>query len=145
MGIKQLTPDPWETISEKYKQGARVNCTVKSFTDFGIFVELEPGIDGLIHVSQLPKDKAGDLQKGFQIGDEIQAEIVDVSQRDKRIGLSIRKLEERSERELHKSYGNNQRKATSNLGELLIEKMMSLQPSLESGDPESKRDREDEK
>ena len=145
LGIKQLTPDPWETISEKYKQGARVKCTVKSFTDFGIFVELEPGIDGLIHVSQLPKDKAGDLQKGFQIGDEIQAEIVDVSQRDKRIGLSIRKLEERSERELHKSYGNNQRKATSNLGELLIEKMMSLQPSLESGDPESKRDGEDEK
>jgi small subunit ribosomal protein S1 len=124
-----------------------VNCTVKSFTDFGVFVELEPGIDGLIHVSQLPKDKQGDPQKGFQIGDEIRAEIVDVSQRDKRIGLSIRKLEESADRDLQKSYAKSQRQATSNLGELLIEKMMSLQPpvSVDSSDPESNQGEEDKK
>ena len=147
LGIKQLTPDPWETIPEKYKQGARVSGTVKSLTDFGVFVELEPGIDGLIHVSQLPKDKSGDPLKGFQIGDEIHAEIVDVSQKDKRIGLSIRKLEESAARDLQKSYGKNQRQATSNLGELLIEKMMSLQPSVstESTGPDSDRGEEDKK
>jgi small subunit ribosomal protein S1 len=147
LGIKQLTPDPWDTIPERYKQGARVSCTVKSLTDFGVFVELEPGIDGLIHVSQLPKGKQGDPQKGFQIGDEIQAEIVDVSQKDKRIGLSIRKLEESSERDLQKSYAKSQRQATSNLGELLIEKMMSLQPpvSVDSSDPESNQGEEDKK
>jgi len=147
LGIKQLTPDPWTTIPDKYKQGARVNCIVKSITDFGVFAELEPGIDGLIHVSQLPKDKQGDFQKGFQIGDEIQAEIVDVSQKDKRIGLSIRKLDESAERDLQKNYAKNQRQATSNLGELLIEKMMSLKPphSVDGSDPESNRGEEDEK
>lgn len=147
LGIKQLTQDPWDTIPDKYKPGDRVKCTVKSITDFGVFAELEPGIDGLIHVSQLPKDKLSDPQKGFQIGDEIQAEIVDVSAKDKRIGLSIRKLEESAERDLQKSYGKNQRQATSNLGELLIEKMMSLKTtsSGEGGDPESNHGKEDEK
>jgi small subunit ribosomal protein S1 len=140
LGIKQLTPDPWDTIPEKYKQGTRVSGTVKSVTDFGVFVELEPGIEGLIHISQLPKDREGDPLKGFRIDDEIQAEIVNVSQRDKRIGLSIRKLEESSERDLHRSYAKNQRQATSNLGDLLIEKMMTLQPPVSSDGKESKSD-----
>jgi small subunit ribosomal protein S1 len=140
LGIKQLTPDPWDTIPEKYKQGTRVSGTVKSVTDFGVFVELEPGIEGLIHISQLPKDREGDPLKGFHIDDEIQAEIVNVSQRDKRIGLSIRKLEESSERDLHRSYAKNQRQATSNLGDLLIEKMMTLQPPVSSDGKESKSD-----
>jgi small subunit ribosomal protein S1 len=140
LGIKQLTPDPWDTIPEKYKQGTRVSGTVKSVTDFGVFVELEAGIEGLIHVSQLPKDKEGDPLKGFHIEDEIQAEIVNVSQKDKRIGLSVRKLEESSERDLHRSYAKNQRQATSNLGELLIEKMMGLQPPVSVDSEESESD-----
>ena len=91
---------------------------MKNITDFGVFVELEPGIEGLIHVSQLPKDKDGDSLKAYRVGDEIQAEIVHVSQKDKRIGLSVRKLEESSERDAHRSYGKDQRQATSNLGDL---------------------------
>jgi small subunit ribosomal protein S1 len=144
LGIKQLTPDPWDTIPEKYKPGTRVSCTVKSVTDFGVFVELEPGIEGLIHVSQLPKDKGSEVLKGFQAEDEIEAEIVNVSQKDKRIGLSIRKLEESSERDLHRSYGKNQRQATSNLGDLLIEKMMTLQPPVSGDGKESGSDKQEE-
>ena len=127
LGIKQLTPDPWDVIPEKYKRGTRVSGIVKSVTDFGIFIELEPGIEGLIHISQLPKGKQSRPLEGFQIMDEIQAEVVNVSQEDKKIGLSIRKLEERSEKDSHKGYVNNQKKVTSNLGDLLKEKMMSLQ------------------
>jgi small subunit ribosomal protein S1 len=137
LGVKQLTSDPWDTISERYKPGTRVGCIVKSVTDFGVFVELEPGIEGLIHVSQLPKDKETDPLKGFQVEDEVKAEIVNVSPKDKRIGLSIRKLEESSERDLHLNYSKNQRQATSNLGDLLIEKMMTLQPPVSEDGKES--------
>lgn len=124
LGIKQLTPDPWDVISEKYRPGNQVSGTVTNVTDFGVFVKLEEGVEGLIHVSQLPK---GNTLKEFGINDEIQAEIVNVSQEEKRIGLSIRKLTESQERDTHKGYMKNQKQATSNLGELLKEKMMGLE------------------
>lgn len=124
LGIKQLTPDPWEMIPEKYKPGTRVNGKVTSITDFGIFMELEEGIEGLVHISQIPKSKDDDPLKSFQIGDEIEAVVVNVSQEEKKIGLSIRKLRENAERDLHKGYVKNQQQATSNLGDLLKEKMM---------------------
>jgi small subunit ribosomal protein S1 len=146
LGIKQLTPDPWEGIPDKYKRGTRVSGTVTSITDFGVFVELEEGIEGLIHISQLPKDKQSKPLKGFQIKDEIEAEVVNVSQEDKRIGLSIRKLEERSGKDIHKSYVNNQKQATSNLGEVLKEKIKDLQPQalLDSQEPEPHESAESE-
>jgi small subunit ribosomal protein S1 len=125
LGIKQLKPDPWDVIPEKYPCGARVRGTVKSITDFGIFLELEEGIEGLIHVSQLPKGKQKKGLEGFKVMDEIEAEVINVSQENKRIGLSIRKLEESAERDIHKDYVSNQKKATSNLGELIKEKMMN--------------------
>ena len=137
LGIKQLTPDPWEAITEKYERGARVSGTVKSVTDFGVFVELEPGIDGLIHISQLLEDSEGHPLKRFQIADKIQAEILHVSQEDRRIALSIRKLEEGSERHRHRSYAKNHKQATSNLGDLLMEKVMHSQPQTPPDSPES--------
>jgi small subunit ribosomal protein S1 len=126
LGIKQLTPDPWEMIPEKYKQGTRVTGKVTSVTDFGIFMELEEGIEGLIHISQLPKVKDGDPLKDYQIQDEIEAEVVNVSKEERRIGLSIRKLRESAERDLQKGYVRNPQQATSNLGDLLKEKMMEI-------------------
>ncbi|MBN1833703.1 MAG: 30S ribosomal protein S1 [Deltaproteobacteria bacterium] len=124
LGIKQLTPDPWDMIPEKYKRGTRVNGKVTSITDFGIFVELEEGIEGLVHISQLPKSKDDNPMKDYQIEDEIEAEVVNVSQEEKKIGLSIRKLRENAERDSHKGYVQNPQQATSNLGDLLKEKMM---------------------
>jgi small subunit ribosomal protein S1 len=97
---------------------------VTSITDFGIFVELEEGIEGLVHISQIPKTNDENPLKSFQVGDEIEAEVVNVSQEEKKIGLSIRKLRENAERDLHKGYVKNPQQATSNLGELLKEKMM---------------------
>jgi small subunit ribosomal protein S1 len=126
LGIKQLTKDPWDTIPEKYKQGTRVTGIIKSITEFGLFLELEEGIEGLIHVSQLPKDKEKGQLEGFQVNNEIEAEVVNVSKEDKKIGLSIRKLEERSERDMIRGYTDKEMQATSNLGELLKEKMMKI-------------------
>lgn len=127
LGIKQLVVDPWNEIPEKYKAGTRVTGTITNVTDFGIFVELEEGIEGLIHVSELPKDKKGNSLSHFQVDDVIQAKVVNVSREDKKIGLSIRKLDETSEKAVYSSYLNNQGGATSNLGDLLKEEMMNLQ------------------
>jgi small subunit ribosomal protein S1 len=142
LGIKQLTPDPWDVIPEKYRRGDRVTGVVKSVTDFGVFVELEAGIEGLIHVSQLPAgSKEDNPLSEFHVNDEIQAEIVHVSQKDKKIGLSVRKLEESAEREIHRNIVKKQSQATSNLGELLMEKMMDLQPQGLSDNRESESDK----
>ena len=138
LGIKHLTPDPWNEIPEKYKPGTRVSGKVTNITDFGLFVELEEGIEGLIHVSQLPKgqEDAKEL-KDFKVGDELDAEVVNVSQKEKRIGLSIRKLQESPEKKVYTNYVNNQEKATSNLGALLKEKMMDIDSGDESQESES--------
>ncbi|MCP4575399.1 MAG: 30S ribosomal protein S1 [Deltaproteobacteria bacterium] len=134
LGIKHLTPDPWNEIPEKYRPGTRVSGKVTNITDFGLFVELEEGIEGLIHVSQLPKGQQDAKElKDFQVGDVLDAEVVNVSQKDKRIGLSIRKLQESPEKKVYTNYVNNQEKATSSLGALLKEKMMGL----DSDDPQN--------
>ena len=126
LGIKQLTNDPWDEIPVKYKPGTRVTGTVTNVTDFGLFLELEEGIEGLVHVSEISSDKKGNPLSRFQIDDVIQAKVINVSREDKKIGLSIRKLEETSEKDIFRSYLNSDQEATSNLGELLREEMMNL-------------------
>jgi small subunit ribosomal protein S1 len=126
LGIKQLMPDPWDEIPKKYSPGTRVTGTVTNVTDFGLFVELEEGIEGLVHVSEIAKDKRGNPMSRFQVDDVIQAMVLNVSQEEKKIGLSIRKLEEPTEKDIIKTYLNSGKEATSNLGELLREEMMSL-------------------
>jgi len=126
LSIKHLEPDPWDEIPQKYKPGTRVSGIVTNVTDFGLFVELEKGIEGLIHVSQLAKDKQDNQLEKFQVKDEVKAEVVNVSQKDKRIGLSIRKLEESAGRDIYKGYQGDEKKALSSLGDLLKDKMTGL-------------------
>jgi small subunit ribosomal protein S1 len=127
LGIKQLTPDPWDEIPIKYKPGTRVTGTVTNITDFGLFIELEEGIEGLVHVSEISGDKRGNPLSRFQLDDVIQTKVINVSRREKKIGLSIRKLEQTSEKEIFKSYVNNRKEATSNLGDLLREEMINIE------------------
>ena len=137
LGIKQLEPDPWDEIPEKYKPGTRVTGTVTSVTDFGLFLELEEGIEGLVHVSEISGDKRGNPMSRFQVDDVIQAKVLNVSREEKKIGLSIRKLEEGSEKEILQNYLNTKEEATSSLGDLLRQEMMNLQQQVSSDDPES--------
>lgn len=127
LGIKQLSPDPWIEIPIKYQPGTRVTGTVTNITDFGVFVELEEGIEGLIHVSELTKEKGGNPLSRFKIDDVIQAKVINVSKEEKKIGLSIKKLEESEEKDIYKTYLNNSNGATSNLGDLLRAGMLSLE------------------
>jgi small subunit ribosomal protein S1 len=134
LGIKQLAPDPWDEIPHKYKPGTRVTGTVTNVTDFGLFLELEEGIEGLVHISEIAKDKRGNPMARFQVDDVIQARVLNVSSEDKKIGLSIRKLEEGDEKEIFRSYLDNHKEATSNLGELLREEMMNFDRQVTSND-----------
>jgi small subunit ribosomal protein S1 len=134
LGIKQLIPDPWDSVPEKYKRGMRLTGKVTRITDFGLFVELEEGIEGLLHVSELPE---GQGLSHFQVDDVIQAEVIHVSRKDQKIGLSIKQMEESSEKEFYKSYVNSKREATSNLGELLRKQMVNLQDQQNPGSEDS--------
>ncbi len=132
LGIKQLSQDPWDEVPIKYKPGTRITGTVTNITDFGVFVELEEGIEGLIHVSELTKEKGGNPLSRFNVDDVIQAKVINVSRRDKKIGLSIRKMEETEEKEVYRSYMDHRDGATSNLGELLRKGMMDLENKVSS-------------
>ncbi len=137
LGIKQLVPDPWDEIPEKYKPGTRVTGTVTNVTEFGLFLELEEGIEGLVHVSEISKDRHGNPLSRFQVDDVIQAKVLNVSRQDKKIGLSIRKLEESKEKDIYRSYLNGHQEATSNLGDLLREEMLNLKEGTLAEKPES--------
>ena len=138
LGIKQLSIDPWDVVAEKYKPGTRITGTVTNVTDFGVFVELEEGIEGLIHVSELSKEKGGNPLSRFKIDDVIQAKVINVSRTDKKIGLSIKKMEEGEEKNIYNSYLDNRNEATSNLGELLKKGMLGLQDKPEEEEMEEK-------
>jgi small subunit ribosomal protein S1 len=138
LGIKQITEDPWDEIPHRYKPGTRVTGTVTNITDFGLFLELEEGIEGLVHISEISGDRHGNPLSRFQIDDVIQAKVINVSRQEKKIGLSVKRLEETSEKDIYKSYVDNQEEATSNLGELLREEMMNLQPNDAEGERPAK-------
>lgn len=121
LGIKQLMPDPWSEIPVKYRPGTRVHGKVSSVTDFGIFIELEEGIEGLVHVSELSHEKLA-TPKGFaNVGDEVDAVVLNVDTADRKIGLSIKNLQTAIEKAELAAYMESQGEATSNLGELLKE------------------------
>ena len=99
LGIKQLTEDPWAQIPRRYPPGTRVKGAVTSVTDFGVFVELEEGVEGLIHVSQLSAERVDKPSTLFKPGDTVEAEVTEVDAREKRIKLSIKALLKSEERE----------------------------------------------
>jgi small subunit ribosomal protein S1 len=127
LGIKQLTQDPWVLVPEKYRPGTRITGTVTNITDFGVFVELEEGIEGLVHVSELLREESSNPLGRFKVDDVIQAKVINVSRKDKKIGLSVRRLDESDDKDIYKSYIDNKQVATSNLGDLLKEGMFNLQ------------------
>jgi len=95
LGIKQLIPDPWEDIHEKYAVGSKTTATVRNFTNFGIFVELEEGVDGLIHISDLSWSKKIKHPAEFtKIGESIEVVVLDVDKENRRLSLGHKQLEE---------------------------------------------------
>jgi len=119
LSIKHLTPDPWSTILQRYKPGTGVRGKVTSVTDFGIFLEIEEGIEGLIHVSEISKEKLDSPKDFAEVGKELEAVVLNVDSGERKIALSIKQLEDHKEKANVESYLGSQNNATSNLGVLL--------------------------
>jgi small subunit ribosomal protein S1 len=95
LGMKQLIPDPWENIHQKYPSNSKHTATVRNFTNFGIFVELEEGVDGLIHISDLSWSKKIKHPAEFtKIGEQIEVVVLDVDSENRRLSLGHKQLEE---------------------------------------------------
>jgi len=104
LGIKQTAGDPWQTVAERYPLNTRVKGQVSSVADFGVFVELEEGIEGLIHISQLSSERVDKPQSLFKVDDQVEALVVQVDTKERRIGLSIKALKQHEEREEMQAY-----------------------------------------
>jgi small subunit ribosomal protein S1 len=119
LGVKQLMSDPWESIPVRYSPGTIVRGQVTSVTDFGIFLEVEEGIEGLIHVSEISKEKI-DTPKNFaKVSDQLEAVVLHVDTVERKIALSIKHLSDQKEKAEVDAFLGAQRNATSNFGDLL--------------------------
>ena len=134
LGIKQLESDPWESIPQRYPLGSVVGGPITNVTDFGLFVELEEGIEGLVHVSEISKEKIKSPVGQFKPGDRITAKVINISPKERKIGLSVKKVEEQDERSNYDEYMNTSKAATSNLGELLKEELQARANSTQETD-----------
>lgn len=123
LGIKQIAPDPWSLVPEKYRSGTRITGKVVSITDFGAFVELEQGIEGLIHISELSEEQVKDPKDVVQVGQEVRAEVLSVDPREKRIRLSLRAVAQKDEEEQLEQYKATEWDGTSKLGEIIQKKL----------------------
>jgi small subunit ribosomal protein S1 len=129
LGIKQLEPDPWQAALNNYPAGAIVEGKITNVTDFGIFVQLEEGVEGLVHVSEISKEKITTPVGMYNVGDNLQVKVINVSSKDRKIGLSIKALDEDSGEDSVKDYKKKQAAGPATIGDLLKEEMESKETS----------------
>ncbi|OLC58746.1 MAG: 30S ribosomal protein S1 [Candidatus Rokubacteria bacterium 13_1_40CM_4_69_39] len=92
LGLKQIQPDPWATVAQRFPMGSRVTGKVVRLTDFGAFIELEPGVDGLLHISQMSNRPINRPDEIVSVGDELTLLVIRVDPNERRIGLSLKEL-----------------------------------------------------
>lgn len=125
LGIKQLQDDPWTRIPHTYPPGRILSVKVTKVTDFGAFVELETGIEGLVHVSEMSAKRVDDPRSVVKEGDTVKAEVISVDPTERRIGLSMKTVTGREETESAEEYLAAARAAArpATLGDLIREKL----------------------
>jgi len=111
LGVKQIEHDPWASLAERFPVGSKVKGPITSITDFGVFVEIEDGIEGLVHVSQISNERIDKPSQLFNVGDELEAEVTNIDGREKKIGLSVKALRRTEEREEMNAYLSREGKA----------------------------------
>ena len=124
LGVKQLHEDPWSRIPEKYPEGTKVTGKVTNITDFGLFVEVEEGIEGLVHQSEITNEKSeGNPTEDFEVGQEVSAKVIRVSAEDRKLGLSIKQHQEDEERRKNQDQQKSSESTGSNLGDMIRQKL----------------------
>ena len=95
LGMKQLTPNPWENVDQKYAIGTKLKGSISSITDYGLFIEVEKGIEGLVHISEISwTERINNLSKYFNVNNEIEAVVVGLDKDNRRMSLSVKQLRE---------------------------------------------------
>ena len=122
LGIKQLFEDPWERIPTAYPRGARVKGKVTKITDFGAFVEIEPGIEGLVHVSEIADEHVEDPRSYLKIGSDAEVMIIDIDSEERKIGLSIKAVAKAEQGIDYRAYLGTSGGGMGTLGEALKDK-----------------------
>ncbi len=123
LGIKQLSEDPWETISQRHPVGTKVKGTVTAITEFGVFVEIENGVEGLIHNSQLGLEKGQEVAETYAVGTQVECEVTNVDTGERRISLSARSLKERARKDSYDQYMGEEEAPRVTFGDLIREQM----------------------
>ncbi len=124
LGIKQLAEDPWDTIAQRHPVGTKVKGTVTAITEFGVFLEIENGVEGLIHNSQLGIDKGQEVAATFPVGSQVEAEVTNVDTQERRISLSARAIKERARKDSYDTqYMGEEEGPRVTFGDLIREQM----------------------
>jgi len=121
LGLKQIEKNPWEELSVKYPAGAIVSGKVTNITDFGIFVEIEEGIEGLVHISELSSRRVKSSSELFAVGDSVSAVVKNVDSKSRKIRLSIKDYEAGTEGHSVNPYINNRENIGSSLSQALAD------------------------
>jgi small subunit ribosomal protein S1 len=126
LSVKHLTVDPWSGIEIRFKKGSVVAGRVSRVADFGVFVELADGIEGLVHISELSREKVDNPNSLFKAGDEVGAVVLAVDRTNKKISLSVRAYQDETDRKNMESYMSRPSDSSENLtvlGEALRAKL----------------------
>ncbi|MGM8213985.1 30S ribosomal protein S1 [Bacillaceae bacterium W0354] len=119
LSLKDTLPGPWSGISDEFKQGTIVEGTVKRLVNFGAFVEIKPGVEGLVHISQISGEHIGNPQEVLTEGQKVKVKVLDINEKEKRISLSIKEAEEDKVNEEYKKYQTESDDSTFQLGDLI--------------------------
>ncbi|USK32346.1 30S ribosomal protein S1 [Bacillus sp. F19] len=128
LSIKETLPGPWETIADKVKAGDVLDGTVKRLVSFGAFVEILPGVEGLVHISQISNKHIGTPQEVLSENEEVKVKVLDVNENEQRISLSIRELEgpSKADEEDYRNYQAKEESSGFQLGEMIGDKLNKL-------------------
>jgi small subunit ribosomal protein S1 len=122
LGIKQLEKDPWEEIKYRYRPGDNISGKVTNITDFGIFIEIGEGIEGLIHISEISDERIKNISNLCKLGDIIEAKILDLNISERRMALSIKALEKEEQEKYLKEFLEKGEKSSVTIGEIIGKK-----------------------
>jgi small subunit ribosomal protein S1 len=118
LGIKQAQPDPWTTLAERHPVGSKVKGKVTKVTDFGAFVEIEAGIEGLVHVSEMRDERVENPRDVMKEGDEVEVKVIDMDLQDRKVALSVKALSRDGEED-YREYLRRQGDGRARLGDLM--------------------------
>ncbi|MBI2179675.1 MAG: 30S ribosomal protein S1 [Deltaproteobacteria bacterium] len=134
LGIKQMTTDPWKIIAERYPVGSKIKGQVTSVPDFGVFVRIEEGVEGLVHVSQLSTERVDKPSSLYKVGDDIEAEVINLDPNERKIGLSVKALRKSEERQEMENYLKREKEG----GRFSFEKLLNDELRLDRDESKTK-------